>query len=157
VDCQIHFPCYRDAMSTAVRRPAKLTPRGRVTRQRIVAAAAELMFKDGVAGTTLDDVKDAAGVSSSQIYHYFADKDDLLLQALAASHRRISGRFSRVARGRRGLAAVRALLADNLPTDTSRRDETRLEVQFWALSLGDPALLEVQRREMAAFRRALGR
>jgi AcrR family transcriptional regulator len=59
-------------------RPAKLTARGRETRQRIVAAAAELMFRDGVAGTTLEDVKDAAGVSSSQIYHYFADKEALV-------------------------------------------------------------------------------
>jgi TetR/AcrR family transcriptional regulator, transcriptional repressor for nem operon len=69
-------------MGTAVTRPAKLTPRGRVTRQRIVAAAAELMLKDGVAGTTLDDVKDAAGVSSSQIYHYFADKRALVLAVI---------------------------------------------------------------------------
>src|ERR1700752_93324 len=61
VDCQIHFSCYGDGMSTALTRPAILTPRGRLTRQRIVAAAAELMLKDGVAGTTLDDVKDAAG------------------------------------------------------------------------------------------------
>jgi TetR/AcrR family transcriptional regulator, transcriptional repressor for nem operon len=82
VDCQIHFACYGDAMSTAIKRPAKLTSRGRVTRQRIVAAAAELMLKDGVAGTTLDDVKDAAGVSSSQIYHYFADKRALVLAVI---------------------------------------------------------------------------
>jgi TetR/AcrR family transcriptional regulator, transcriptional repressor for nem operon len=82
VDCQIHFACYGNAMSTAIKRPAKLTSRGRVTRQRIVAAAAELMLKDGVAGTTLDDVKDAAGVSSSQIYHYFADKRALVLAVI---------------------------------------------------------------------------
>src|SRR5208282_2449480 len=52
----------------------KLTIKGRQTRQRIVAAAAELMFEGGVAGTTMEDVRAAAGVSSSQIYHYFADK-----------------------------------------------------------------------------------
>ena len=32
----------------------------------------------GVAGTTLDDVKVAAEVSGSQMYHYFPDKDDLV-------------------------------------------------------------------------------
>lgn len=51
-----------------------LTPKGRATRARIVASAAELMFERGVAGTSLDDVKAAAAVSSSQLYHYFADK-----------------------------------------------------------------------------------
>src|ERR1019366_4994 len=41
------------------------------TRQRIVAAAADLMFERGVAGTTVEDVRAAARVSSSQVYHYF--------------------------------------------------------------------------------------
>jgi len=69
-------------MRAAATKPAKLTPRGRETRQRIVAAAAALMFKDGVAGTTLEEVKEAAGVSSSQIYHYFADKKALVLAVI---------------------------------------------------------------------------
>jgi AcrR family transcriptional regulator len=69
-------------MSASATRSAKLTSRGRVTRQRIVAAAAELMSKEGVARMTLDDVKGAAGVSSSQIYHYFADKRALVLAVI---------------------------------------------------------------------------
>ena len=36
------------------------------------------MFVRGVAGTTLEQVREAAQVSSSQIYHYFADKDALV-------------------------------------------------------------------------------
>jgi AcrR family transcriptional regulator len=55
-----------------------LTPKGRATRQRVVAAAADLMFEHGVARTSLDDVKAAAGVSSSQLYHYFEDKSALV-------------------------------------------------------------------------------
>jgi TetR/AcrR family transcriptional repressor of nem operon len=60
----------------------RLTPKGQATRQRIVEAAADLMFVKGVAGTTLDDVRDSAGVSSGQIYHYFADKDELVLAVI---------------------------------------------------------------------------
>jgi AcrR family transcriptional regulator len=56
-----------------------LTRKGVATRDRIVAAAAELMFVRGVAGTTLEQVREAAQVSSSQIYHYFEDKDALVL------------------------------------------------------------------------------
>src|ERR1700761_8617866 len=55
----------------------RLTAKGEQTRARIVAAAARLIHERGVAGTTLDDVKAAAGVSGSQMYHYFPDKDDL--------------------------------------------------------------------------------
>jgi AcrR family transcriptional regulator len=126
-------------------------------RAGIVTAAGRLIARHGLEAATVRAIAAEAGCSTGVLDHYFADKDDLLLQALAASHRRISGRFARVTRGLRGLAAVRALLADNLPTDGTRRDETRLEVQFWARSLGDAALLEVQRRETAGFRGRLRR
>lgn len=56
----------------------KLTTKGARTRLRIVTAAAQLMHDNGVAGTTLEQVRDAAEVSSSQIYHYFADKQALI-------------------------------------------------------------------------------
>ena len=56
----------------------RLTPRGARTRTRIVEAAAQLIYERGVASTTLDDVKSASGVSGSQMYHYFPDKDELV-------------------------------------------------------------------------------
>ena len=55
-----------------------VTNKGRATRDRILDTAAELVFEHGVAGTTLDDVRGRAGVSKGQLYHYFADKDDLI-------------------------------------------------------------------------------
>ncbi|MFJ6724693.1 MULTISPECIES: TetR/AcrR family transcriptional regulator [unclassified Streptomyces] len=60
----------------------KLTRKGQETRRRIVAAAAQLMYERGVTEATLEDVRAAAGVSGSQIYHYFADKQALLLAVI---------------------------------------------------------------------------
>jgi AcrR family transcriptional regulator len=54
-----------------------ITRKGQATRDRIVAAAAALMYKRGVAGTSTEDVQAGAGVSASQIYHYFCDKASL--------------------------------------------------------------------------------
>ena len=54
-----------------------VTPKGRATRDRIVSEAAALMHARGVAGTSTEDVRAAAGVSASQIYHYFGDKRTL--------------------------------------------------------------------------------
>lgn len=71
--------------------PQKLTRKGEQTRERIVAAAAELMFADGVAGTTMEQVREAASVSSSQIYHYFADKDALIRAVIAFQSERVVG------------------------------------------------------------------
>jgi TetR/AcrR family transcriptional regulator, transcriptional repressor for nem operon len=56
----------------------RLTPKGERARARIVEEAARLIHERGVAGTTLDDVKAAAEVSGSQLYHYFPDKDELV-------------------------------------------------------------------------------
>ena len=56
----------------------RLTPKGARTRARIVEEAAALIHERGVAGTTLEDVKVAAEVSGSQMYHYFPDKNDLV-------------------------------------------------------------------------------
>jgi AcrR family transcriptional regulator len=64
-------------MGSEQNRP-RLTPKGERTRARIVEAAARLIYERGVAGTTLDDVKAAAEVSGSQMYHYFPDKDELV-------------------------------------------------------------------------------
>ena len=56
----------------------RLTPKGARTRARIVEEAAALIHERGVAGTTLEDLKVAAEVSGSQMYHYFPDKNELV-------------------------------------------------------------------------------
>ena len=65
-------------MATANASAGRLTPKGLATRARIVAVAAELMFRHGVAGTSNEDVLAAAHVSNSQLYHYFPDKNALV-------------------------------------------------------------------------------
>src|ERR1700759_4619868 len=58
--------------------PEPPTRRGRETRDRIVAAAAALIYARGEAQTGIRDVKEAAGVSGSQMTHYFPDRDTLI-------------------------------------------------------------------------------
>ncbi|WP_055401778.1 MULTISPECIES: TetR/AcrR family transcriptional regulator [unclassified Mycobacterium] len=65
------------------RSPAQFTRKGMATRARIVDAAARLMFERGVANTSIDQVRRAAGVGGSQIGHYFRDKRDLIRQVVA--------------------------------------------------------------------------
>jgi TetR/AcrR family transcriptional repressor of nem operon len=55
-----------------------LTARGAKTRAKIVDAATNLMYIQGVAATTLDDVLAASAASKSQLYHYFDGKDALV-------------------------------------------------------------------------------
>ncbi|HEX5254758.1 MAG TPA: TetR/AcrR family transcriptional regulator [Mycobacterium sp.] len=57
--------------------PSRFTRKGLATRARIIEVAARLMFEHGVANTSIDTVRRAAGVGGSQISHYFRDKRDL--------------------------------------------------------------------------------
>ncbi|HTZ94721.1 MAG TPA: TetR/AcrR family transcriptional regulator [Streptosporangiaceae bacterium] len=68
-----------------------LTPKGERTRGRIVDAAARLIHERGVAGTTLEDIRSAAGVSGSQLSHYFADKDELVQAVIDRQAATIAG------------------------------------------------------------------
>jgi TetR/AcrR family transcriptional repressor of nem operon len=61
----------------------ELTPRGQATRDRIVRAAADLVFEHGVAGVGMLDVRRAAHVSGSQLSHYFGDKQSLIRAVIA--------------------------------------------------------------------------
>jgi len=65
------------------------TSRGAATRQRIVDATTALAYAKGVESTSLDDVCAEAGVSRSQLYHYFADKDALVREVISAQAARV--------------------------------------------------------------------
>src|ERR1700722_18609415 len=62
------------------------TERGRRTRERIVAAAAEVVAERGALATSLDEVGARAAASRSQLYHYFDDKTDLLRAVAQATN-----------------------------------------------------------------------
>jgi AcrR family transcriptional regulator len=66
-----------------------LTSRGTVTRRRIVEVAARLTYANGAERTSLDHVCAEAKVSKSQLYHYFADKDALVREVIAAQTERV--------------------------------------------------------------------
>lgn len=55
-----------------------ITRKGQATRERIVEAAATLIGQLGVAGTSADDIRKTAGVSGSQLMHYFGGKQALV-------------------------------------------------------------------------------
>jgi AcrR family transcriptional regulator len=66
-----------------------LTRRGVATRQRIVEAAAKLTYQRGAGGTSLDEVMAESGTSKSQLYHYFVNKEALLLAVIEIQTERV--------------------------------------------------------------------
>lgn len=90
--------------NSSITEPHRLTAKGRATRERIVVAAAELMYDRGVTRTSLDDVQQAAGVGRSQVYHYFGDKESLIRAVIAHRLRALLGTLD----GLDSLAGLRA-------------------------------------------------
>jgi TetR/AcrR family transcriptional regulator, transcriptional repressor for nem operon len=97
----------------------RLTARGAATRDRILQAAADLMYVKGVNATTLDDIRAATGTSKSQLYRYFPDKDALVHAVIALRGEEVIGRetqrlgrlssFSGLTRWRNALIQVNSL------------------------------------------------
>jgi TetR/AcrR family transcriptional regulator, transcriptional repressor for nem operon len=96
-----------------------LTVRGAATRDRIVHAAADLMYVKGVHATTLDDIRAATGTSKSQLYRHFPDKDTLIHAVIALRGQQVIARetqrlgrfnsFSGLVRWRNALIQANAL------------------------------------------------
>lgn len=126
----------------------ELTPKGRATRDRIVAAAADLMFEQGVAGTSLQDVQQASRVSGSQMYHYFGDKASLVHAVIAWQGEALLGRqqpwLSRID----SVAGIRAWR--DYVVSTMRRRECRGGCQIGSLASELSDLDPAARSDLAA-------
>src|SRR5689334_20378591 len=65
-----------EAPAAVARRPGK--------RERLVAAAVQLLYEQGVERTTLADIAKAADVPPGNVYYYFKTKDDVIAAAIDA-------------------------------------------------------------------------
>jgi len=87
-------------------------------RQRILDAAAELFYANGMTATGIDAIVDRAGVARKSLYNNFESKDDLIRSYIEARHREwldlyaartISGRVDGDAAADVGMANVVAV------------------------------------------------
>lgn len=94
------------------------TPPGK--RERLIAAACDLFYRQGIAGTTLAHIAEAAEVPLGNMYYYFKTKDDIVAAVVEARTDEIRSATAAVQR-RHGspkarLKALVGLLADSRDT-----------------------------------------
>jgi AcrR family transcriptional regulator len=70
-------------------------------RERLVAAACELVYRRGVERTTLADIAQAADVPVGNIYYYFKTKDDIIAAVTQARVDQLEVAFAALAAGHR--------------------------------------------------------
>lgn len=83
-------------------------------RERLVAAASELVYRQGIARTTLADIARAADVPLGNVYYYFKTKDDIIAAVVRAHAGQLTSAVAALERQHRGpktrlRALVRAL------------------------------------------------
>jgi TetR/AcrR family transcriptional repressor of nem operon len=155
----------RDVQDLATDEQIPATAKGRETRQRILEAAAELVHERGVAGVSLDDVRQETGTSKSQLYHYFVDKNDLVhavidrqMQRVLAFHRPQLDSLSDwddIERWRNGIIALQAARGcrggcplGSLANELSEPDETARDQLIRAFATWEQLLVDGLARMM---------
>jgi AcrR family transcriptional regulator len=61
-------------------------------RERILAAAERCIDRHGIRKTTMDDIASEVGLSRPNVYRYFADRDDLLIELITRHARALQDR-----------------------------------------------------------------
>jgi AcrR family transcriptional regulator len=116
---------------------------GPIRREQICRGAAAVIAREGFAGTTMRMVADEAGVSTGMLNHYFANRQDLLVQALVFVSDRSQERYRQAIEGLRpGRKRLEALLDSVLGEDTESIETWRV----WINAHGEAVRLPELRR-----------
>lgn len=84
-------------------------------RAQILDSSAELFARKGVAGTTVRDIGEAAGVFSGSLYHYFKSKNAIVAELLADLMGDIAARFELIeATASSPVEIIRGLIRETL-------------------------------------------
>jgi AcrR family transcriptional regulator len=105
-------------------------------RERILTAAERCIDRHGIRKTTMDDVACEVGLTRPNVYRYFADRDDLLIELITRHARALVGR-ARKPISRQGSLADQIVEKILYTADHGRRDPlTRHVIDPDGTSLG---------------------
>lgn len=118
---------------------------GPIRREQICRAAAAVIAREGFAGTTMRLVAEEAGVSTGMLNHYFANRQDLLTQALLYVSERTQEAYSLAIRDiPAGPERLYALLDAAIAPD----DQVRETWHVWINAYGEAVRLPELRHTM---------
>jgi AcrR family transcriptional regulator len=104
-------------------------------REELLEAVWRVVARDGLEGATIRGMARETGWSVGVLSHYFKDKDDILGSALELALQRIEARWEVQLAELGPLAALRALVLDNLPLDDERELETKFLMNYWSRAI----------------------
>ncbi|MBZ5737734.1 TetR/AcrR family transcriptional regulator [Nocardioides mangrovi] len=114
-------------------------------RDKILAAAAEVIVRDGLAQVRMAAIARTAGVSSGLLHYHFDTKEQLFGEVLRYSHA-VSAELNQLAMDNAGedpAERLSSFLDRCLPSDHQRADEWLLWQELALLCIRDPHLAKV--------------
>lgn len=121
-------------------------------RAEIVTAYLRLVARDGIEQATSRALAAELGVSSGALWHYFGDFDEVLSAAFRRIFDDTNQRVAERVDGRRGLAALAAMLGEILPLSPVTHAEALVVVSFWGRVPSRPELAAFQSQAEARWR-----
>lgn len=124
------------------------------TRALLLDAAAHEFASRGFAGTSVEDIANAAGFSIGALYSNFDGKDDIFIELLQKQSESTSAQAAQIATNEQTTAGERQrALGEVLVTVADREvDSAALQVEFWLYALRRPELLEQLSAQVLATR-----
>jgi TetR/AcrR family transcriptional repressor of bet genes len=114
---------------------------GPIRREQICRAAAVVISREGFAGSTMRMVAEEAGVSTGMLNHYFANRQDLLTQALLYVSQRTQERYREaIVDIPAGMGRLTALLDSALSDDEEMTQTWRVWINAYAEAVRLPEL-----------------
>jgi AcrR family transcriptional regulator len=114
---------------------------GPIRREQICRAAVTVIAREGYAGTTMRMVAEEAGVSTGMLNHYFANRQDLLVQALVSVSERSLVRYAVAIAGlEAGRGRLEALLDSVLGEDGESEETWRVWINVHGEAVRLPEL-----------------
>lgn len=115
-------------------------------RQQILDAARTRFATHGFAGTSMNDIVEASGLSTGSIYRYFPKKDDILAAICQEASSALPAEFTP--------EAVLAFL-ESIRTLAQEQSHARLIAQIYAEAAINPALATLVQEQLAELREAV--
>ena len=121
-------------------------------RATVLEATWRVISQQGLEAATVREIAKAAGVSNGALAHYFANKDDVLIQAHKLAYQRVYDRVADRAGGLDTFGVLREMLHEALPLDDESRTEAIIDVSYMGRSITNPTLAAVRADSMVVAR-----
>jgi TetR/AcrR family transcriptional regulator, transcriptional repressor of aconitase len=120
----------------------------RARRAEIVTAARAVFARQGFAGTSMNDLVEATGMSMGALYRYFPSKEDLVVAVADGRDGTVDGEFD----AQEPAAELVSRLLTYVSDGPEGATHARLVAQIWADAGLKPALARMVRTRHAALR-----